>query len=220
MVSNVRMPTKKRESRTRVSETGQPQARRGFKTRRRHRPPVMRVHATLHGFPEKERELDLPPGAVADDAPRALGIRPEVVLVFRDERPLPGDAPLSDGDRVRILRIVSGGDGRTAPAEDAAVWARAKAALLVVSIVWLLLVATFLGRGGADPGWLFAYLGAIAAFAALGGLGYASPRWRYPAAVATMLLMLVVANVTFSDFRILAGGLGVLVSILLPPAPR
>jgi sulfur carrier protein ThiS len=29
--------------------------------------------------------------------------------VFRDERPLPGDAPLTEGDRIRILRVVSGG---------------------------------------------------------------------------------------------------------------
>lgn len=69
----------------------------------------MKVHATLHGFEPKEREVDLPEGSVADDAPRALGIRPELVLVFRDERPLPGDAPLADGDRIRILRVVSGG---------------------------------------------------------------------------------------------------------------
>ncbi|MFA5861189.1 MAG: MoaD/ThiS family protein, partial [Candidatus Thermoplasmatota archaeon] len=64
----------------------------------------------LHGFPPpRERVLDLPEGAVADDAPRALGIRPELVLVFRDQRPLPGDAPLWDGDSIRILRVVSGG---------------------------------------------------------------------------------------------------------------
>lgn len=80
---------------------------------------AVRVHATLHGFERRERELDLPEGAVADDAPRALGIRPELVLVFRGEgapgaadptwRPLPGDATLREGDRVRILRVVSGG---------------------------------------------------------------------------------------------------------------
>ena len=69
----------------------------------------MRVHATLHGFQEKERELDLPEGARADDAPRALGIRPELVLVFRHDRPLASDAPLAEGDRIRILRVVSGG---------------------------------------------------------------------------------------------------------------
>lgn len=69
----------------------------------------MRVHATLHGFAPKERDVELPDGSLADDAPRALGIRPEVVIVFRDERPLPGDAPLREGDRLRILRIVSGG---------------------------------------------------------------------------------------------------------------
>lgn len=69
----------------------------------------MKVHATLHGFQPKEREVELPEGAQADDAPRALGIRPELVLVFRSDRPLPGDAPLQDGDRLRILRVVSGG---------------------------------------------------------------------------------------------------------------
>lgn len=69
----------------------------------------MRVHATLHGFAEKERELELATDAKADDAPRALGIRPELVLVFRGERPLASDAPLLDGDRIRILRVVSGG---------------------------------------------------------------------------------------------------------------
>ncbi|HUR69132.1 MAG TPA: MoaD/ThiS family protein [Candidatus Thermoplasmatota archaeon] len=67
------------------------------------------MHATLHGFSAKERELELPDAATADDAPRALGVRPELVLVFRGERPLPSDAPLVDGDRIRILRVVSGG---------------------------------------------------------------------------------------------------------------
>ena len=76
-----------------------------------HRPPprLVRVHATLHGFADKERTLELAPDARADDAPRALGIRPELVLVFRDQRPLPADEPLVEGDRIRILRVVSGG---------------------------------------------------------------------------------------------------------------
>lgn len=69
----------------------------------------MRVHATLHGFQPKERDLELPDDATADDAPRSIGIRPELVLVFRNDLPIPGDAPLADGDRIRILRVVSGG---------------------------------------------------------------------------------------------------------------
>ena len=69
----------------------------------------MKVRARLHGFPDKERELELPEGARADDAPRACGIRPELVLVFRDGRPIAGDAPLKEGDDIRILRVVSGG---------------------------------------------------------------------------------------------------------------
>lgn len=69
----------------------------------------MRIHATMHGFSPKERDVELADGALADDAPRAIGIRPEMVLVFRDNEPLPGDAPLRDGDRLRIVRVVSGG---------------------------------------------------------------------------------------------------------------
>lgn len=75
----------------------------------RPRAAPVRVHATLHGFAEKERVLELAAGARADDAPRALGIRPELVLVFRDQRPLPADEPLLEGDKIRILRVVSGG---------------------------------------------------------------------------------------------------------------
>ena len=70
---------------------------------------ALKVHATLHGFQWKERELELSEGAKADDAPRAIGVRPELVLVFRGDRPLASDAPLADGDRIRILRVVSGG---------------------------------------------------------------------------------------------------------------
>lgn len=71
---------------------------------------ALRLVVTLHGFPPpRERSLELAAGALADDAPRALGIRPELVLVFRGERPLAGDAPLFEGDSIRILRVVSGG---------------------------------------------------------------------------------------------------------------
>ncbi len=70
---------------------------------------ALKVQATLHGFEPREREVDLPASATADDATRALGIRPDLVLVFRNERPIPGDTPLLEGDRIRILRIVSGG---------------------------------------------------------------------------------------------------------------
>lgn len=77
----------------------------------------MRVRVTLHGFPQKQGELELPMDARADDAPRAMGIRPELVLVFRAMdagahpawAPIAGDEPLREGDHVRVLRVVSGG---------------------------------------------------------------------------------------------------------------
>jgi sulfur carrier protein ThiS len=70
----------------------------------------MRVRVVVHGLPPpRDRALDLPAGAVADDAARALGVRPGLVLVFRGDRPLPGDAALWEGDELRVLRVVSGG---------------------------------------------------------------------------------------------------------------
>lgn len=72
----------------------------------------MRVHATLHGFTPRERDVDVDEGTTADGLVRALGIEPELVLVFRGGDPIPGDAALAEGDRVRVLRVVSGGSTR------------------------------------------------------------------------------------------------------------
>lgn len=173
----------------------------------------VRVHATLHGFPEKERALDLPPGALADDVPRALGIRPEIVLVFRDERPLPGDAPLGDGDKVRVLRIVSGGRARAAPASGPLL----KGLLLGASLLWLAAYGVTVGDAGSRTETTF-YFGGLAFLAVLGGAGYARRPFRHAAAVVAGLFAFVVAVISFSHLLILAGMLGVLVSITLPPA--
>lgn len=134
--------------------------------------PRVRVHVTLHGFPapprpaepvhaatpRNQQELDLAADAKADDAPRALGVRPELVLVFRSDgpadaaepiwKPLPADAPLRDGDRLRILRVVSGGSGaRTiwvgagAPARSGRLRAHPPQLFALVVFVALFLVA-------------------------------------------------------------------------------
>ncbi len=69
----------------------------------------MRVVAKLHGFSPKERSIELASDATAADLLRALEIRRELVLVFRDSRPIPDTEPLHEGDELRVLRVVSGG---------------------------------------------------------------------------------------------------------------
>lgn len=71
---------------------------------------AMRVTVRQHGFGDgRERTVDLPEGADADGLLVALGHRPETALVFHDDAPLPGDAPLAEGMVLRVLRVVSGG---------------------------------------------------------------------------------------------------------------
>lgn len=80
----------------------------------------MRVHVRLHTTLRRETpegvidrlELELPDGAGAHDLLGALGIDPRRgVLVVVNEQLVRGDAPLAEGDRVRLVPPVSGGGG-------------------------------------------------------------------------------------------------------------
>lgn len=71
----------------------------------------VRVLVRLHGFPGRERALDLPPAATVQDALRALDVRRDLVLVFRGTTPVPDTDDLVDGDVLRVVRVVSGGGG-------------------------------------------------------------------------------------------------------------
>lgn len=68
----------------------------------------MRVHAAL--FPGRtEREIVLPDGATGLELLRALGRPPDVHILARGDTPVPLDTPLEDGERVRVISVVSGG---------------------------------------------------------------------------------------------------------------
>jgi sulfur carrier protein ThiS len=80
----------------------------------------MRVHVRLHTTLRRETpegvidrlQLELPEGAGAHALLDALGIDPRRgVLVVVNEQLVRGDAPLSDGDHVRLVPPVSGGGG-------------------------------------------------------------------------------------------------------------
>lgn len=68
----------------------------------------MRVTAEI--FPLRlEKEVELDPNGRGLDLLRALGLSPEAHILVRGETPIPSDDPLADGDRVRVIGVVSGG---------------------------------------------------------------------------------------------------------------
>lgn len=68
----------------------------------------MRIEVEL--FPlRKETTVDLREGANGFDLTRALGLAPDVHIIIRGSTPIPIDEALHDGDRIRVVAVVSGG---------------------------------------------------------------------------------------------------------------
>jgi len=68
----------------------------------------MRVTAEL--FPAREtRAIDLPEGASGYDLMKRLALAPDVHLLVRNDVPIPIDEKLVDGERLRVISVVSGG---------------------------------------------------------------------------------------------------------------
>lgn len=69
------------------------------------------MRVTVHLLPTRKETftLDLPDGATAEGAIRALGLMPDGWLAIRDGEPLPSDEELLDGDELRLVSVVSGG---------------------------------------------------------------------------------------------------------------
>ncbi len=53
--------------------------------------------------------VDLPSGATGFDLLRQLGLAPDAHLVVRDDTPLPLDESLREGEKLRVISVVSGG---------------------------------------------------------------------------------------------------------------
>jgi len=73
----------------------------------------MKVFVTLPRNITKEAKVGtsrkMSDGSRVLDLVRALGVRPDEVLVVIKDVPVPMDHVLHDGDRVELLTIVSGG---------------------------------------------------------------------------------------------------------------
>ena len=68
----------------------------------------MRISVELHPS-GGHTFVDLPPDAKGLDLVRSLGLAPDVHILVRGTGPIPEDGPLADGDRIRVVAVVSGG---------------------------------------------------------------------------------------------------------------
>jgi len=68
----------------------------------------MRIVAEL--VPRRvEQTVELPSGATGIELLRSLALPPDAHLLIRDDTPVPLDAPLREGERIRVVGVVSGG---------------------------------------------------------------------------------------------------------------
>jgi sulfur carrier protein ThiS len=65
----------------------------------------------VKSFPrgEVDKSIELPDKSTALDLFKALNMRPDNWIVSRDDKMIPDDCPLKDGDSIRLLSVVSGG---------------------------------------------------------------------------------------------------------------
>jgi len=68
------------------------------------------VNVEVHLQPSgAQHDVDLPSPARGLDLLSALGLAPDAHLLVRGDVPLPEDEELRDGDRIRVIAVVSGG---------------------------------------------------------------------------------------------------------------
>jgi sulfur carrier protein ThiS len=70
---------------------------------------AVRVHVARVPRPNVEEALEVRDGATVQEVLRAMRVPPDAVVVLREDRPLPVDAPVRDGERLRVLTVFSGG---------------------------------------------------------------------------------------------------------------
>ncbi len=71
----------------------------------------MRVRVELHGRERRDIDLDVDEGATVLNVLRTISVRPEAVVTFRGDAPVPVDAVVADGDVLVFVEAASGGNG-------------------------------------------------------------------------------------------------------------
>jgi len=69
----------------------------------------VRVHVARVPRPNVEQTLDVRDGATVQDVLRKMNVALDAVVVIRDDQPVPVDAPVREGERLRVLTVFSGG---------------------------------------------------------------------------------------------------------------
>ena len=54
-------------------------------------------------------QIDLPKTGAAGDTLKKLGIPPDTVIITRNSEPIPIDSQLKPGDKIAVIRVISGG---------------------------------------------------------------------------------------------------------------
>jgi len=74
-------------------------------------PAGERMKVSVKSFPrgEVDKSVDLQKGATVLDLLKKLDMRPDNWIASRDDRAIPDDSELKDGDFIRLLSVVSGG---------------------------------------------------------------------------------------------------------------
>lgn len=68
----------------------------------------MKLHVEL--LPSGERKImKFPDDASGFDVVSALDLKPDAYLLVRDGQPIPMDEVLKNGDRVKLIKVASGG---------------------------------------------------------------------------------------------------------------
>lgn len=69
------------------------------------------MKVTVHILPtrKEKRVVDLADGSSAEELIRVLGLYPDGWIPIKDDHPIPMDEPLTDGDELKLVAVVSGG---------------------------------------------------------------------------------------------------------------
>ena len=69
----------------------------------------MKINAKSFPRGEVDKTVELKAEATVLDLLKKLDLRPDAWIAVRDDKAIPDDAPLEDGDSIRLLSVVSGG---------------------------------------------------------------------------------------------------------------
>jgi sulfur carrier protein ThiS len=67
------------------------------------------VRIELHGKGRKDLDVEIEPGTTVLGLLKTISVRPEAVVTFRKDSPVPLDALVNDGDILIFIEAASGG---------------------------------------------------------------------------------------------------------------